>query len=176
MPDHRALEASELCPGGDGGGSANSSHALAADAHDPPTTYDRGTSFTSVCINTAVYLPWLLGRARAAGVTFRRAVVQHVTDAAALARDDKDARASSAAESPSADDLSKVVVVNCTALGARTLGGVHDDRVTAARAQIVLVRNSAGGAMVSSSGSDDNKDELCYVMERAAGQFYSLCP
>ncbi|EED23035.1 D-amino acid oxidase, putative [Talaromyces stipitatus ATCC 10500] len=40
--------------------------------------------FTTVCINTAIYLPWLLSKCLGNGVAFKRAVVEHVTDAACL--------------------------------------------------------------------------------------------
>ena len=39
-----------------------------------------------------------------------------------------------------------------------------------ARAQIVLVRNEPG-VMASTSGTDEGEDEVCYVMQRAAGLF-----
>lgn len=38
-----------------------------------------------------------------------------------------------------------------------------------ARGQTVLVRNEAD-AMYASSGSDDGDEEVCYLMQRAAGQ------
>ncbi len=61
------------------------------------------------------------------------------------------------------------VVVNCTGLAARTLGGVEDKSMIPARGQTVLVRNEAD-AMYASSGSDDGEEEVCYLMQRAAGK------
>ena len=115
--------------------------------------FDRGCSFTSVCINVMVYLPWMVGRLRAAGVELRRQVFAHIADAAALFPGDAEA----------------VVVVNCTGLGARTLGGVEDAQITPARGQVVVVRNSLKGVMASTTGTDDAPDEGMYAMERAAG-------
>jgi len=86
------------------------------------------------------------------GVVFRRAVFQHINEAASL------------------DILAGVpdVVVNCTGLMASRLGGVEDKSVVPARGQIVIVRNVAN-AMLDVSGTDDGADEACYVMTRAAG-------
>lgn len=61
------------------------------------------------------------------------------------------------------------IIVNCTGLSARTLGGVDDKNMIPARGQTVLVRNEAD-AMYASSGSDDGDEEVCYLMQRAAGQ------
>lgn len=60
------------------------------------------------------------------------------------------------------------VIVNCTGISARKLGGVEDLNVIPARGQIVVVRNTAP-AMVNISGTDDGADEPCYIMTRAAG-------
>lgn len=87
------------------------------------------------------------------GVTFKRAVFPHVSDAAA----------------PGVHPDGKVdVVVNCTGLMATKLGGVEDKTVVPARGQIVIVRNDAG-KMLDVSGTDDGDGEACYVMTRAAG-------
>jgi len=107
-----------------------------------------------VCINTAIYLPWLVSQCLKNGVVFKRATFKHVCDAAAPG----------VHHSESAADL----IVNCTGLSARKLGGVEDASVVPARGQIVVVRNDAG-AMYSTSGTDDGDDEACYIMTRAAG-------
>ncbi|KAF2435837.1 D-amino-acid oxidase [Tothia fuscella] len=114
---------------------------------------DQATSFTSVCINTAIYLPWLVSQCLKAGVIFKRAVFSHISEAAI----------------PSIHHPNRVdLVVNCTGLGASRLGGVEDKSVVPARGQIVLVRNDAK-KMMDISGTDDGDDEACYVMTRAAG-------
>lgn len=43
-----------------------------------------------------------------------------------------------------------------------------DKNVYPARGQIVLVRNDPG-VMLTISGTDDAEDEVCYIMQRAAG-------
>ncbi|KAK5122248.1 hypothetical protein LTR85_004158 [Meristemomyces frigidus] len=111
-----------------------------------------GTAFTSVCVNTAIYLPWLLSQCVKNGVVFKRAKLQDLTDALAVG-------------SHGRVDM----IVNCTGLGASTLGGVRDSTVVPARGQITLVRNENGGRMVNLSGTDDGDDEACYVMTRAVG-------
>lgn len=113
---------------------------------------DGGTAFTSVCINTALYLPWLASQCLKLGAVIRRGIAAHVTDAAKLHHTGKPAN----------------LVVNCTGLSSIRLGGVEDNTLYPARGQIVVVRNDPG-IMVSSSGTDDGPDEACYVMHRAAG-------
>ena len=123
----------------------------------PPGSYgpdiDSATAFTSVCINTAIYLPWLVSQCLRNGVIFKRAVLHHISDVwnnpAVYGRVD--------------------LVVNCTGLMACQLGGVEDKTVVPARGQIVVVRNDTGGKMMDISGTDDGSDEACYMMTRAAG-------
>lgn len=120
---------------------------------------DNAQKFTSVCINTAVYLPWLVGQCVKTGAVFKRAIVKHISEAA------------NAHHSGQKAD----VVVNCTGLASKTLGGVLDDKMYPARGQIVVVRNDPG-EMVSVSGTDDGEDEALYIMTRAAGRFQGDTP
>ncbi|KAL1954375.1 hypothetical protein VTO42DRAFT_1241 [Malbranchea cinnamomea] len=129
VPDFRVVPRDQLAPG-----------------------IDNATQWTSVCINTGIYLPWLVSQCRKNGVVFKRAVFKHIADAA------------NAHHSGQKAD----VVVNCTGLSSRYLGGVEDKKLYPARGQIVIVRNEPG-AMYSISGSDDGDDEVCYIMMRAAG-------
>ncbi|KAL4887593.1 FAD dependent oxidoreductase [Aspergillus karnatakaensis] len=117
-----------------------------------PPGVDSAQAFTSVCINTAVYLPWLVGQCRKNGAIFKRAVFKHVSDAAKAHHSGKPAD----------------VVVNCTGLSSRKLGGVLDTKLYPGRGQIVLVRNEYP-VMAGTSGTDDGEDELFYIMTRAAG-------
>lgn len=113
---------------------------------------DGGTNFTSVCINTALYLPWLVSQCLKHNAVVRRGVVGHVADAADLHHSGRRADC----------------VVNATGLSSLKLGGVQDKTLYPARGQIVVVRNEPG-KMASTSGTDDGGDEACYVMQRAAG-------
>lgn len=117
-----------------------------------PAGVDSGTLFKSVCINTAIYLPYLAGCCLSLGVTLQRAAISHICSAAFL----------------HFSGMPADVIVNCTGISARKLGGVEDLNVIPARGQIVVVRNTAP-AMVNISGTDDGADEPCYIMTRAAG-------
>ena len=120
-----------------------------------PAGVASGCEFGSVCINTALYLPWLVGRCRANGVTLRRGQVRHVAEAVALFGGGNGHQ--------KAD-----IVVNATGLMSSRLGGVMDDKLYPARGQIVVVRNEAP-YMATVSGTDDAADEVSYVMTRASG-------
>ena len=129
VPNFRVLEKKDLAPGA-----------------------DSGTAFTSVCINTAIYLPYLVGQCLSRGTVFKRSVLNHICDAASLHHSGEKAD----------------VIVNCTGLLASKLGGVMDKDVIPARGQVVVVRNDPG-AMFTISGTDDGNDEVSYIMQRAAG-------
>ncbi|KAL7956179.1 FAD dependent oxidoreductase [Trichoderma compactum] len=129
LPDFRELSQDEVIPG-----------------------HDSGCEFTSVCINTAVYLQWLVGQCLKNGVVFKRVVLTDIRDAKSLSHTGQPAN----------------IIVNATALGSLKLGGVQDTNMTPARAQIVLVRNEHS-PMIATSGTDDGPTELTYIMQRAAG-------
>ncbi|KAF2396533.1 D-amino-acid oxidase [Trichodelitschia bisporula] len=114
--------------------------------------YDSGTAFRSVCINTAIYLPWLAGQCLKNGVIIKRGILTDVAQAAGFHHSGQPAD----------------IVINCTGLGALKLGGVEDKAVYPARGQIVVVRNDPG-VMTSVSGTDDGSDEATYIMHRAGG-------
>ncbi|OTA24441.1 hypothetical protein BTJ68_12858 [Hortaea werneckii EXF-2000] len=117
-----------------------------------PEGMDGATAFTSVCMNTAIYLPWLASQCLKHGARIRRGVLAHIAEAAHLHHSGHRA------------DL----VVNCTGLSSLKLGGVQDPALYPARGQIVLVRNDLN-VMASVSGTDDGPDEATYLMHRAAG-------
>ena len=117
-----------------------------------PLGIDSGTAFTSVCINTAIYLPYLVGKCLQNGAIIKREVLKHISDAANMHH-----------SGTKAD-----IIVNCTGLLSSKLGGVMDKDVIPVRGQVVVVRNDPG-VMSSTSGTDDGDDEVCYIMQRAAG-------
>ena len=118
-----------------------------------PQGFDSGSSFTSVCINTSLYLPWLVSQCLKNGVIFKRGIFDHISEANEAHHSDKKA------------DL----VVNCTGISARKLGGVLDQNMIPARGQTVLVRNEAD-TMCDVLGIETGDEEVCYVMQRAAGK------
>ncbi|ROV99484.1 hypothetical protein VMCG_06302 [Cytospora schulzeri] len=116
-----------------------------------------GHEIGSVCINTALYLPWLVGQCRKHGVVLKRAVLDHISEAATMSH------TSGEKEKKKAD-----IIVNCTGVMACKLGGVMDTKVVPARGQVVVVRNETPVMHVPSS-TDDGPEELTYTMTRAAG-------
>ncbi|GAM33681.1 hypothetical protein TCE0_011f00765 [Talaromyces pinophilus] len=129
FPDFKSLDSSELAPG----------------IH---STFE----FTTVCINTAIYLPWLLSQGLGNGVAFKRAVVEHVADATSLHENPEHAQ----------------VIVNCTGLMARKLGGVDDTSVVPARGQVVVVRNDPE-IMTTASNATSEHNTMAYMMCRPGG-------
>nr|POE72099.1 d-amino-acid oxidase [Quercus suber] len=113
---------------------------------------DGGTVFGSVCVNTSLYLPWLLGQCVKNNVVVRRGIATQITDAASFHHSGNRA------------DL----VVNCTGLSSFHLKGVEDKTLYPLRGQVVVVRSDPG-YMATMSGTDDGEDEACYIMNRAAG-------
>jgi D-amino-acid oxidase len=85
-------------------------------------------------------------------VTVKRGTLSHILDAVSLHSSGEKAD----------------IVVNCTALGSRTLKGVEDKELFPVRGQIVVVQNEAD-AMYDLSGTEDGPEELLYIMMRAAG-------
>ena len=120
---------------------------------DLPKGIDAASTYKSVCINTAIYLPWLLSQCLRNGVVARRGIVTHVADAADFHHSRRRAD----------------VIVNCTGISSRSLGGVEDADVLPARGQTVIVRNDPK-IMADISGTDDGSDEVTYIMQRAAGE------
>lgn len=117
-----------------------------------PAGSDSATEFTSVCINTVVYLSYLIGQCLKEGAVLKRGIINHISEAANLHHSGEKAD----------------IIINCTGLLASKLGGVMDKAVIPCRGQIVLVRNDPG-VMLTISGTDDGDDEVCYIMQRAAG-------
>jgi D-amino-acid oxidase len=120
---------------------------------DLPSDITSSTRFTSVCINTALYLPYLTSRCLANGIIFRRANFPHLL-------------------TPHTNNIHPNgpvdLIVNCTGLSSHSLPGVEDKKVYPARGQIMLVRNTAE-FMLDVSGTDEGNGEACYLMTRAAG-------
>ena len=124
-----------------------------------PPGFDSGSTFTSVCINTSLYLPYLVSQCLKNGVIFERRILDHISVAKSLHHSGEPAD----------------VVVNCTGISARKLGGVMDQNMMPARGQTVLVRNTAD-VMCDVLGIETGDEEVCYVMQRAAGGLnFSTC-
>lgn len=120
--------------------------------HELPPGVQSGCEYTGICINTAVYLPWLVGQCRKRGVVLRRGRVSDIRELKNMHHSGKRAD----------------VVINASGLGSRQLGGVSDSSMAPIRGQIVLVENEAE-PMFNISGTDDGPEEVSYLMTRAAG-------
>jgi len=120
--------------------------------HEVPAGYDSGTEFQSVCLNTSIYLHWLLGQCLKAGVVVKRGILTHLREAKTWSHTGQPAD----------------IVVNATALGSLKLGGVEDKTLAPARGQIVVVRNECT-PMMAASGTNDEPTDLMYLMQRAGG-------
>lgn len=114
--------------------------------------YDSGIAFTALCINVSIYLPYLVGQLLRHSVSIRRATLPHLTSAV----------------SAHPTGLPAHAIINCTGLSSLTLPGVLDTTMYPVRAQIAHVRNEPR-VMVSTVGGNCPPDELCYIMQRAAG-------
>ncbi|KAA1473001.1 FAD dependent oxidoreductase [Dentipellis sp. KUC8613] len=116
------------------------------------------TTFTTVNINTPVYLPWLLSRFLARGGTIIRGSVQHVSQIL---------EGGTRIFTPSRRASQQVdALVVCAGLGARTLGGVEDKDVHPVRGQTVILRAPwirFGRSVVGESGS------VTYIIPRRSG-------
>ncbi|KAH9236717.1 hypothetical protein K456DRAFT_1747987 [Colletotrichum gloeosporioides 23] len=87
--------------------------------------YDSGFQYLGVCINTAIYLPWLLGQCLKHGVVVKRGNLRNINEAKFLSHTGRKAS----------------IIVNATGLGSLKLGGVEDSTMAPSRGQIVVVRN-----------------------------------
>jgi D-amino-acid oxidase len=122
-----------------------------------PPTVDSAISYRSMCINTALYLPWLTSQCLENGVIFKRANLTSLASASSLHHSGKIA----------------ALIINCTGISARNLQGLGPDGtgdkcVFPVRGQIVLVRNTTRN-MVELTAPIDGGDEMTYIMSRAAG-------
>lgn len=109
-----------------------------------------GATFTTLTIDTQVYLPYLLARLLSRGGSIVRASIQHI---------------SQVVEGAFTSTRPDAVVV-CAGLGARTLGGVEDKDVFPVRGQIVLLRAPwiKFGRTISNLS-----DDWTYIIPRRSG-------
>ncbi|KAH6662397.1 FAD dependent oxidoreductase [Plectosphaerella plurivora] len=117
-----------------------------------PSGVTSGCEFTGICINTAIYLPWLVGQCSRQGVVFRRGAIAHINELKAMHHTGQKVH----------------VIVNSSGLGSKFLGGVEDQHMIPIRGQVVLVENESP-SMYNISGTDDGAEEISYVMTRAVG-------
>ncbi|KAI8716092.1 hypothetical protein NCS52_00902100 [Fusarium sp. LHS14.1] len=117
--------------------------------------YDSGFQYQGICMNTAIFLPWILGQCLKHGVTVKRGILAHIEEAKYLSHTGRTAN----------------IIVNATGLGSLKLGGVEDTTVAPSRGQIVVVRNETpkNFPLFMCSSTLDGSGEEIYAMQRAAG-------
>ncbi|CCM04475.1 uncharacterized protein FIBRA_06655 [Fibroporia radiculosa] len=110
-----------------------------------------GVYFNTVSLNPELYLPWLAAELNARGVRFVKQRMQSLSQAAALAG-------------------AGGIVVNATALGARSLIGVEDLNVYPIRGQTIIVHapsiKECAAFPLESKSSDPSRGEATYMIPR----------
>ena len=106
-------------------------------------------SFTTVGIDTPVYLPYLLSRFLERGGNLIRGSIQHISQVL------------EGGLTPFKPDA----LVVCAGIGARFLGGVEDRDVYPIRGQTVLIR----APWVKFGRTLNGKDEVTYIIPRRSG-------
>lgn len=110
-----------------------------------------GVSFTTLTIDTPIYLNFLLARFLSLGGRTQRASLQHV---------------SQAAEGAYTGGAAPDALIVCAGIGARTLGGVDDTDVYPIRGQTVLLR----APWIRFGRTMSNKQGLwTYIIPRRSG-------
>ncbi|KAJ6171135.1 D-amino-acid oxidase [Penicillium chermesinum] len=127
------------------------SSSYAPPMHKNPPGIVQTTTFKTLVINPSVYLAWLVARCIERGVVFQRKKFEHIIEVKLSLPHD-----------------SVFAIVNCTGLGAASLGGVDDLNVIPTLQQFVVVSNEAS-KLIFTSGSSKTGDEMCSVMNRPAG-------
>ena len=134
-------------------------------ASELPDFATGGFTFDTVTVDPDTYLRHLQESCSERGAYFRRASLNHIEEAFA---------SSAAISSPDSGAHGTVdIVVNCSGLGARELGGVEDKRVNLRRGQIVVVDNKCKDQYFASGsetlGPHEAEGEVTYIIPRRTG-------
>lgn len=120
----------------------------------PDPELNVGFRFNSVTITTPHYLPYLYQKIISLGGTIKRANIDHIQDA------------NKHHHLGTKPDL----IINCTALGSRYLGGVEDENMYPVKGHIVVLSNSCYGQYSVRDVADPGVEgELFYIMNRKEG-------
>ncbi|CAG8494419.1 9525_t:CDS:2 [Scutellospora calospora] len=123
-----------------------------------PTGVEFGTTYKTITINPPKHLDYLLASFYALGGTIKRASLTHIQEAIFNDTD---------------------ILINCSGLGSRTLGGVLDQSVHPASGQTVLVQLPIGhvnwtfgryAAGRTDGGTHRKNESLTYVIPRDNGE------
>ncbi|TRM68586.1 hypothetical protein BD626DRAFT_482205 [Schizophyllum amplum] len=125
----------------------------------PPNTA-HGISFTTLTIDPPLHLNYLVQRLSAAGGSLVRGSAMHIN---AILEGGAAIFAGRPPQAPAA-------IVNCSGLGARTLGGVEDGAVFPVRGQTVRIHAPWTRQLIMNPGP--NPEEHTGVFPRASGDVY----
>ncbi|KAF0558589.1 nucleotide-binding domain-containing protein [Gigaspora margarita] len=120
-----------------------------------PEGVEFGTTYKTISINAPKYLEYLLYKFKSLGGTTQCTTVFHLHDCI---------------------DSNTDIVINCSGIHARTLGGVEDNDVYAARGQIVIVQlprsyiNWTFERYSGGKGGIDGGGTITYVIPRDNGE------
>ncbi|KAJ1965597.1 D-amino acid oxidase [Dipsacomyces acuminosporus] len=111
-----------------------------------PKTAAIGYTYDSLIVNVLQYLPWLTAQLRRLGGKVKKAHLEHILDALMYA------------------DGPCSVIINCTAMGSLSLGGVRDTTVYPIRGQTILVKAPSVNFTTTMPSDEDGK--ATYVIPR----------
>ncbi|KAJ3760170.1 D-amino-acid oxidase [Lentinula raphanica] len=136
-----------------------------------PTSRDvrSGVSFTTLTIDTPVYLQYLYERFVDRGGRVLKGRVDDIQDLEGVQRALREARPITP---NSTEFLAQIeALINCTGLGSLTLRGVIDNAVYPLRGQTVLLRVPwiKFGRTISSKGKEGQDDLWTYIIPRRSG-------
>ena len=114
------------------------------DAVELPPQHLFGFQYTTTCINVPQYLEWLVTEFERQGGQFEIRTVQHINELFGRWN----------------------VVINCSGLGSKTLGGVEDDSMYPIRGQIAVIPYKADFAALSER---TEMEETQYIIPRPDG-------
>ncbi|KAJ1642096.1 D-amino acid oxidase [Coemansia asiatica] len=109
-----------------------------------------GYTYESVVVNVPLYLSWLVAEFRGLGGVVTKGELKHISDALRFI-----------------DDGRCETIINCTAMGSLSLGGVADDSVYPTRGQVVLV--DAPNVNITTGTPGNSEDKAAYVIPRGDG-------
>ncbi|TPX37025.1 hypothetical protein SmJEL517_g00821 [Synchytrium microbalum] len=118
------------------------------EANEIPDGFSYGYRYMTVGITVPVYLKFLLTMYTNLGGTLKHGTVEHIQDLY------------------NGDDCD--VVVNCSGIGAKTLGGVEDSDVYPTRGQIVIVKSPVL-LTIMAVGAGRLQPETTYIISRNDG-------
>ncbi|KAI7906871.1 uncharacterized protein BX663DRAFT_494047 [Cokeromyces recurvatus] len=117
-----------------------------------------GHTYTTVLVNTPVYLKWLLSKFKSFGGHLVRYSLSHIDEIFNFLHQQQPTEMNK--------DEQHFAVINCTGLGARFLGGVQDNALYPTRGQTVIIKASHIKKTITHVGKQKN---INYIIPRSDG-------